>query len=89
MPELLHRPTRVPASAGPAPAAAKPPANAGRPVAGRRETRAFRVAMAVIAVALIDDAFVHPEPGTSAGDHLASGFVPLAIAAVLARAYCS
>jgi hypothetical protein len=43
--------------------------------------------MAVVAFALIDDAFVHPETGTSAGDHLASALVPVTFAVVLALAY--
>lgn len=43
--------------------------------------------LATIVVAVVDDAFVHPEPGTSAGDHLASGLVPAAIAVVAALAY--
>ena len=42
---------------------------------------AFRAALAVVMVAVADDAFVHPEPGVSASDHLASGLVPLALAA--------
>ena len=87
MSEPLHPPTRVPVLAGTVPAAAKTPASAGRRVAGRRETLVFRAAMAVVGFALVDDAFVHPETGTSAGDHLASGLVPLAIAVVLALAY--
>jgi hypothetical protein len=87
MPELLDRPARAPAPARPAPAPGKPPASTGGRVAGRRETRALRAAMAVIALAIVDSSFVHPEPGTSAGDHLASGLVPLAIAAVLALTY--
>jgi len=87
MPELLHRPPRVPTSAGPAPAEAEPAKSSSRRAAGLRETQWFRAAIAVIAVALLNDAFVHPEPGTSAGDHLASGLVPLAIAGVVALAY--
>ena len=87
MPELLHPPTRVPVVAGPCRRPRKTPASAGRRVAGRRETLVFRAAMAAAALALLDDAFVHPELGTSAGDHLASGLVPLAIAALLALAY--
>ena len=47
----------------------------------------FRVALACAAIAVVDDAFVHPEPGTGAGDHLASGIVPVAVAVVLALAY--
>ena len=44
---------------------------------------AFRTALAVIALAVADDAFIHPEPGVAAADHLVSGFVPLAVAALL------
>lgn len=53
----------------------------------RDEARLFRLATAVIAIAIADDAFVHPEPGTSAGDHLASGLIPIAIALIAALAY--
>jgi len=87
MPELLHRPARVLAQAGPARAAGRPAERSGRRTAGRRETRSFRAAIAVIVVALADDAFVHPEPGTSAGDHLAGALVPVAIAVAVAVAY--
>ena len=40
----------------------------------------FQLAVGVIVIAVADDAFVHPEPGTSAGDHLASGLIPIAVA---------
>ena len=86
MPELLHRPARVPASVGPARAADEPATSARRRIAGRREALWFRAALAVIVVAVVDDAFVHPEPGTSAGDHLAGWLVPAAIAGVVALA---
>ena len=33
----------------------------------------------MLAAFVVDDAFVHPEPGVVAGDHLASGRVPLAV----------
>ncbi len=46
-----------------------------------------RVVLAVIVAFVLDDAFVHPEPGTAAGDHLASGLVPAAILVCLAIAY--
>jgi uncharacterized protein len=82
MPELLHPPPRVQVSAGPATPVRTTPAPAGR-----RETLVFRAAMAIVALALIDDAFVHPEPGTGPGDHLASGLVPVTLAAVLALVY--
>src|SRR5688500_13576734 len=52
-----------------------------------REAHAFRAAMAVIALAILDDAFGHPEPGTTSGDHLVSGLVPVAIAVVLGLTY--
>jgi uncharacterized protein len=41
----------------------------------------------VIAVHVIDDSFVQPQPGTSAGDHVFSGVIPLAILALAAWAY--
>jgi len=87
MPDLLHRPARVPASVGPARAADESAASARRRIARRRESLWFRAALAVIVVAVVDDSFVHPEPGTSAGDHLAGGLVPAAIAGVAALAY--
>jgi len=55
--------------------------------AGARETLSFRAALAVFAVAVLDDAFVHPEPGTRFADHLVSGLVPVAAAAALAWVY--
>lgn len=51
------------------------------------EVRFFELATAMFVIAVADDAFVHPEPGTSAGDHLASGVVPIAIALAAAVAY--
>jgi uncharacterized protein len=75
--ELLDRPTP----------AAETPAEARRSVAGRTETFVFRLAMAAAAVWVLDDAFWHREPGTSVGDHLASGVVPVALAALSALAY--
>ena len=64
------------------------PSAAGRRVsAARREQRLVRLALAVVAVAIVDDAFVHPEPGTGAGDHIVSGLVPLAVVGVVAAVY--
>ena len=51
------------------------------------EARLFRLSAGVIVIAVADDAFVHPEPGTSAGDHLLSGLIPIAIALSVAVAY--
>ena len=56
-------------------------------VASRHETLVFRLAMAAAALWVLDDAFWHGEPGTAVGDHLASGLVPAALAALVALAY--
>jgi hypothetical protein len=53
----------------------------------RREYRWFLVAIALVAIPIIDDNFVHPAPGTSAGDHLLSGLVPLAVLGAVALLY--
>jgi hypothetical protein len=45
-----------------------------------------RIAIAVIALHVLDDNFVQPQPGTAATDHLVSGLVPLAGLAVAAWA---
>ena len=47
------------------------------------DVAAFRAGLLVIAVAVFDNAFVSTEAGTTAGDHLASGLVPLAVAGLL------
>src|SRR4051794_29872776 len=47
----------------------------------------FNVAVGLIAVHVVDDSFVQPQPGTSAGDHVFSGLVPLAILGLAAWAY--
>jgi uncharacterized protein len=51
------------------------------------EYRLFALAIAVIAVHVVDDNFVAPQPGTSAGDHLVSGLVPLAVLGLAAWGY--
>jgi uncharacterized protein len=50
-------------------------------------TQLFRAAVAVIGLHVADDNFFHPEHGTSAADHLISGFVPLALLALAAWAF--
>src|SRR5215204_2307955 len=45
-----------------------------------RQRLVFLIAVAVIALHVLDDSFFQPEPGTSAADHLVSGLVPLALA---------
>ncbi len=46
-----------------------------------------RVALGVIALHVADDNFLQPQPGTSAGDHLVSGLVPLAVIGLAAWGY--
>src|SRR3954452_2135516 len=55
--------------------------------AGARERLVFRAAIACAAFAAIDDAFLHPEPGTGAGDHLVSALLPVSAALLLAVVY--
>jgi uncharacterized protein len=52
-----------------------------------RQRLVFLIAVAVIALHVLDDSFIQPEPGTSASDHLVSGLVPLAALALAAVAY--
>jgi uncharacterized protein len=54
---------------------------------GRLEQRVFFVAVGLIVLHVIDDSFLQPQPGTSAGDHLVSGLVPLAAMGLVAAAY--
>jgi len=82
---MLHGVARVLATREPS---APPPSPAPAPRrAGRAETLVVRVAMALAALWVLDDAFWHREPGTAAGDHLASGLVPVVLAVLLALGY--
>jgi uncharacterized protein len=74
---------RAPAGVRPAPPeVARPPA-----AAERRERGVFLIGVGVMALHVLDDSFVQPQPGTSAGDHLVSGLVPLAVLAAMAVVY--
>ena len=53
----------------------------------RSETGRVRLALGVVALHIADDNFLQPAPGTSAGDHLASGLVPIGILAAVAYLY--
>src|SRR4051812_16939353 len=76
MPELAAPAARPPARArANARVATTPPAHG--------DVAAFRACLAVVAVAVADDAFLHPEPGVAAADHLVSGLVPLGCSAGL------
>ena len=54
---------------------------------GSRESTLFRLAIVLIAVHVVDDNYLQPQPGTSAGDHLVSGLVPLAVLGLAAWGY--
>ena len=51
------------------------------------ETMIARIALAVIALHIVDDSFLQPEPGTSAGDHVVGGLVPLLVLGLAAWGY--
>ncbi len=51
------------------------------------EALVARVALGVIALHIVDDSFLQPEPGTSAGDHVVGGLVPLAVVGLAAWGY--
>ncbi len=53
----------------------------------RREAIVAQTALAVVALHVVDDNFLQPQPGTSAGDHLVSGLVPLAALIAIAAGY--
>ena len=53
----------------------------------RSEVSVARLAIGVIALHVVDDNFLQPNPGTSAGDHLAGGLVPLAVLVTAAALY--
>jgi dienelactone hydrolase len=52
-----------------------------------RDTALAGLGIGVLALHVIDDSFLQPQPGTSAGDHLAGGLVPLGLIAVAAVAH--
>jgi hypothetical protein len=54
---------------------------------GSRESALFRLAIAVVGLHVVDDNFLQPPPGTTAGGHLVSGLVPLAVLALAAGTY--
>src|SRR6266511_3272232 len=56
-------------------------------VAARRESALFLLGIGVIGVHVLDDNFLQPPPGTTAGDHLVSGLVPLAMVVLAGAVY--
>lgn len=55
--------------------------------AARSEVAVARFAIGLVALHVVDDNFLQPNPGTSAVDHLAGGLVPLAALGVAAAFY--
>ena len=51
------------------------------------ETAIVRIALGIVALHVADDAFLQPNPGTSAADHLANGLVPIALLVGVAIVY--
>jgi hypothetical protein len=51
------------------------------------ELRVVLAAVGAVGLHVVDDNYLQPEPGTSSGDHLASGFVPLAVLSLVALLY--
>ena len=72
---------------------AHPAAESRKPLAARTlaalrtETGLARVALGVAALHAVDDNFLQPEPGTSAGDHLWGGLVQVGLFVLFAWAY--
>ena len=55
--------------------------------ATRLETTLVAVGVLTIAVHIVDDSFLQPQPGTSGADHLVGGLVPLALLAAAIAVY--
>ena len=51
------------------------------------ETSLAVAGLAVIAVHVLDDRFLQPQPGTSAGDHRVRGLIPLTVLLAVAAFY--
>ena len=62
------------------------PTRRGRRAAGRERT-IVALLVGVVALHVVDDNFLQPEPGTGAGDHLISGLVPVLLLAAAAAVY--
>ena len=90
-PTTDRRPTPT-ASAPAAPAEQAAPASRAPLVRRLARTlhgghRLFLLGTGVLALHIADDSFLQPQPGTSAGDHLAGGLVPIAALAAVVWAY--
>jgi hypothetical protein len=68
-------------------ASSEQPADRARGAITRHEYQLFLLAIGLVGLHIIDDNFLQPEPGASAGDHLSSGLIPLAVLAACALVY--
>ena len=59
----------------------------GSPAPCEARSRLRALAIGVVALHVVDDNFLQPNPGTSAGDHLVGGLVPLAVLVAAAALY--
>jgi uncharacterized protein len=80
-------PAGPPATESPSRPPARSPRRARPAGPERPEQRLFLAALGLIALHVADDSFLQPQPGTSAGDHLVSGLVPLGALALAGLAY--
>jgi uncharacterized protein len=53
----------------------------------RTERGIVTIALGAVALHIADDNFIQPEPGTSPGDHLVSGLIPIGVIAAVAVVY--
>lgn len=60
---------------------------ARRASAVSREAALTLLAVGIVGLHIVDDNFLQAESGTAAGDHLASGLIPLAVLAAIAAVY--
>jgi hypothetical protein len=60
---------------------------AGLARTARREEVLFRIGVGLVALHVVDDSFLQPQPGTSAGDHLAGGLIPVGVLLAVAVLY--
>ena len=71
----------------PAPTARRPAGRDASAMPSKTTLRAFRLGIAIVALHVLDDSFVQPQPGTWAGDHLVSGLVTITALALAAGAF--
>src|SRR5439155_2167635 len=53
----------------------------------RTESGLVRLALGIVALHVLDDSFLQPQPGTTAADHLIGGLLPFALLMAVATGY--